>query len=709
MPKDEEKISESEDQSMAAFATFKGRFKTDIQAIKKMDSSFGSLAKSLREVNAELGKMIDRGRDAQISLQGVAQSSASGSGSAPVHDVGSSTTAGGIKTTTAPLSSGTWGKFTNMLAGATGQTGEKNAFGGRTAWGAVGQAVMQQMTAGINWAGARSQGAAPYMLTADRTGMLYRQMYGGTQLQYQNKYRAPLTGPRSDPLLLGNGGVESMLALQATTGLNATQMAQGVQGMRVSSGFGYSTGAANAMIGALAAPGSSNLMTIMTGMGLYGPGGKANDPMDVIRNTVQRMGLTSQRMVQGAFQPGSMTRANLSRSGLPEDMQNMVLQYAQQNLEYRSKGGEGMYDPAKREHRQRMGVEEGYATEFERTRVEETRREERFYNRQVDNYDRMEHNTQALIRVASAIEDRFSTLVGAKISATNNPWLRGAGQAASVLGPTLLGIGAGATALGMATTATGVGAPIGMGLMAVGGLLTAMSGDPDDVIQPGMEAGFSGNLRAMATAAEKEGHVLSLTSGVRTEADQKALFLDRHDEDPNGNRVYNGKTYSLNAAGRAKGYAAPPGHSLHQLGMAADLGPRSAWTWIGANASRFGLRVAEGEPWHVARIGAKAPVGTKFGTSGHRASASSTTAPRSDAMIYPHGLSVPDTQTAMRASHPSANLMTGDGESGGSVITISPTIHLTGTGSSAADAQTLANQIIRLIENSTAVDTLRRS
>jgi hypothetical protein len=701
VPSEEEKITDSEDQTMKAFATFKGRFKTDIQAIKKMDSSFGSLAKSLREVNAELSKMIDRGRDAQISLQGVAQSSGGPAPNAPVQGTGGSTKAGGIGGTNAPLTSGTWGKFTNMLAGAAGQTGEKNPFGGRSAWGAAGQAVGQLARAGIGWAGARAEGAAPYMLTADRTGMLYRQMYGGTQLEYQNKYRAPLTGPRSDPLLLGNGGVEAMLGLQATTGLNATQMAQGVQGIRVASGFGYSTGQANQMISALAAPGSSNLMTIMTGMGLYGPGGQARDPMDVIRNTVQRMGLTSEDMVQGAFQPGSMTRANLSRSGLPEDMQNLVLQYAQQNLEYRKKGGKGMYDPASKRDRQRMGVQEGYATEFERTRVEETRREERFYRRQVDNYDRMEHNTQALIRVASAIEDRFSVAVGAKISATNNPWMRGFGQGASALGPMLLGIGA-------ATTATGGLAPVGMGLMAAGGLLTAMSGDPDDVVQPGMDAGFKGNLHAMATAAESEGHVLSLTSGVRSEADQRALFLDRHDEDPEGNRVYNGKRYSLNATGRAKGYAAPPGHSLHQLGMAADLGPPSAWPWIKSNAARFGLRVADNEPWHVARIGAKAPTGTKFGTSGHKTSPG-TTVPRSDAISLPPGLAVPELEQAMKDSHQSANLMQGDAESGGSVITISPTIHLTGTGSDAADAQTLANQVIRLIETSTAVDTLRRS
>ena len=247
--------------------------------------------------------------------------------------------------------------------------------------------------AGMNWTRNRYQGASDYMLTSDRNGMLLRQMYGVTQLQYQRRYRETLTDS-----LIGNEGIEQILNLQLTTGLGRTReqqqrMVSGIEGIRVASGFGYDTGQATQMISALAQPGSSNMMTMLLGMGLYGPGGRQRDPMDVIRNTVRRMGLTNEEMVQGAFQPGSMTRANLRRTGLPEDMQNLVLQYAQENIEFQRMGGEGMYDPSNKEHRQRMGVEEGYATEHERTRREETRRQEDFYRRQIDNYEQTEENT----------------------------------------------------------------------------------------------------------------------------------------------------------------------------------------------------------------------------------------------------------------------------------------------------------------------------
>ena len=117
--------------------------------------------------------------------------------------------------------------------------------------------AMQVAMAGMNWTRNRYQGASNYNLTSDRTGMLLRQMYGGSQLDYQSRQRQPLTD-----YLLGNEGIERMLALQLTTGLGRTpeqqaRMARGVEGIRVASGFGYDTGQATQMINALAQPGSS--------------------------------------------------------------------------------------------------------------------------------------------------------------------------------------------------------------------------------------------------------------------------------------------------------------------------------------------------------------------------------------------------------------------------------------------------------------------
>jgi hypothetical protein len=45
----------------------------------------------------------------------------------------------------------------------------------------------------------------------------------------------------------------------------------------------------------------------------------------------------------------------------------------------------------------------------------------------------------------------------------------------------------------------------------------------------------------------------------------------------------------------------------------------------------------------------------------------------------------------------------------GNTITIAPSINLVGTGSDAVDAQNLANQVIKIIETSDAVQALRTS
>ena len=55
------------------------------------------------------------------------------------------------------------------------------------------------------------------------------------------------------------------------------------------------------------------------------------------------------------------------------------------------------------------------------------------------------------------------------------------------------------------------------------------------------------------------------------------------------------------AYAKAPGRFAPPGKSLHEVGLAADMGPTGQFDWIVANAHRFGLATAVGwgEKWHV--------------------------------------------------------------------------------------------------------------
>ena len=128
-----------------------------------------------------------------------------------------------------------------------------------------------------------------------------------------------------------------MILLQTTMGINPTSMLRDVEAIRVASGFGYATDDATRMITAMAQPGSSNLMTMMMGKGFWGPGGEARGVMPLVNNIINRMDLNNTDRITGALQPGSMTRANLSRMGLPEDMQDMVLQIAQQNVQFRDR------------------------------------------------------------------------------------------------------------------------------------------------------------------------------------------------------------------------------------------------------------------------------------------------------------------------------------------------------------------------------------
>ena len=69
----------------------------------------------------------------------------------------------------------------------------------------------------------------------------------------------------------------------------------------------------------------------------------------------------------------------------------------------------------------------------------------------------------------------------------------------------------------------------------------------------------------MAEAAREDGVTLLVTSGYRSDAEQAELF--RLHPDPK--------------------WVAPPGTSLHRNATELDLGPRSAYAWLAANATRF--------------------------------------------------------------------------------------------------------------------------
>jgi peptidoglycan hydrolase-like protein with peptidoglycan-binding domain len=75
------------------------------------------------------------------------------------------------------------------------------------------------------------------------------------------------------------------------------------------------------------------------------------------------------------------------------------------------------------------------------------------------------------------------------------------------------------------------------------------------------------------------------------------MFLSRHVPDPNGKHSYNGQRWSRLPGVAA---AAPPGMSMHEIGLAADM--TGDMGWLRANVAQFGLQTFENvnnEPWHV--------------------------------------------------------------------------------------------------------------
>jgi LAS superfamily LD-carboxypeptidase LdcB/uncharacterized protein YukE len=660
-----------------SFARFKDRLKFDGDSVDKFKKNFKEFTSELAKTDKQMKGLVQTARELKDVFDKTKTPEMGGMGGAGKTD------AGGVP------SNGNFLK-TGMAYGAMKMVGATGMGAGALAAGAVATGVRAGQAA-WGYAGNRIEEFGGYTLTADRTGLLMRQMYGGTQLEYQSKWRQPLTGG-----LIGSGGVEQMLKLQTTMGINPTSMLKDVEAIRVASGFGYTTEDATKMITALAQPGSSNLMTMMMGKGFWGPGGEARGVMPLVNNIIDRFDLDDTDRIIGALQPGSMTRANLSRMGLPDDMQDMVLQIAQQNVQFKELGGRGHYDPSNESHRRMMGIDDAYAMEEQRTRMSEVERSESFYSKQVDNFAQLERNTQGLIEKFQQLDEALSPIIGWKANLQNKWWLRLAGKIPGI--PDL--------------------------------------GDTEHLRDAGMNSGFASSLQKMKSAADSAGVPLTLSSGTRDSAKQEMLFRSRYS--PVGDTEWAGQSWTLNQGASP---AAPPGRSLHEYGYAADLGPPESYDWIVANAGKFGLRHGKsfGEPWHVAPVnitsvsqitGRRAtsvttPRPTASGSGSntwlqHLASLSATErgewATKLGLARNPatRGMSTGSTpytpyrsSGAIQAVDPATRGM-GDGGQGSSVV-ISPTINLNGSGNTAADADMLANRIIRMIETSEAVRALRRS
>jgi len=448
-----------------------------------------------------------------------------------------------------------------------------------------------------------------YSSSADKMSVMYQQITGLSNAGVRNAYRQPLTNYR-----LGTNGINALMAMQASTGISALGNASTVEGLNALSGYSLGAEGVTNMLTSLGSAQTTNRMFMMTGQSLYMPGGGQRSGTEVIQNLARASGLTNLRNPGGALQQGSNTRSLLADMGVDSATQDIVIRYAMANQQYGAKGGKGMYDPSSKSQREFVGIEDNFATQIEETTRVKTGREEDFYGRQQDNFAKLERTTQSLEQAFGRLEDRLSGIVGKAIE--TKPQRKATGGILKALGPAAMMAGA-------AISTTGVGAAVGVPLMILGGLATAFGGAMD--APPAGDPGPGRNLPSMGKTGDPNtsggsgkmhptmqqrvdqliaasGGKVGLGTGYRSKAEQETMFRSRYrktsspvDAEGKKNWEWDG-SYWEHVSGAQ---AAPPGRSMHEIGLAADL--TGDMSWVTANAARFGLKHFEsmGEPWHV--------------------------------------------------------------------------------------------------------------
>ena len=560
----------------------------DKSVAKQWMDTYDALTKKVKDLKKEINQLNNAANRTTQAVQGRL---AAGGATNP-STTSASATSGAIATTAALAGKGGGGGGGGIMA-AAGAAGGGGAGGGLSGalmmsgnpYIAAGAAAIKTINAfrdsvskQLATLDARIERNYDRSLEADRLAVLYQQTRGVSQQQYYDRFRKPLQQYR-----LGVGGINTLLGLQATTGLNAQKMAPGVEAFRTITGYGMSTADVASMLQNMASPEVNNRMTMTMGTGLYGPGGVQRNPMAVMQQIVKATGLTNERVLAGAQQQGSMTRARLSAMGVPPEMQDLVIQYAMENLQFqkRTGGTQGMYDPSNRQQMRIMGIDKNFATEREVTDTRRELREESFYNKQKGAFATNERNLQAMTDLTKKIEELTAAIIGARISTKNNPIVRGlskgfgsAFRMFDILGdPVERGVGSRATASG-------------------GARPRSSGGDH------GLHSTFAERLNRLM--AERPS--ITINGGYRSAADQRTMFLSRYSKTSEDTGIYwNGSFWKKTSSAPD---AAPPGMSMHELGLAADmhLPTKEDEAWLVQNAARFGLKTFAdviNEPWHV--------------------------------------------------------------------------------------------------------------
>jgi hypothetical protein len=595
-------------------ADVRARFRVDTaqldklaDGIKKIRTDFAWLNTNLKNINSGLDSTLNKLKQiSQIDTSNLSGGGAGGTQGYMGAQLANSLVKVDARTIQANQSDASQ-KIVNIYQGGGGGYGGGTGGAGAAPVSRVGEFASKAVAALIGATDNRINEMYIKSQSADKLGVYYQQQMGISQAQYQSTMRQPLTGYRT-----GEGSVNQLLALQAATGIKAEGQIKGVEALRTVSGFSLSAGDLSGMAQTLGSAQVNNRMTMMLGTGLYGPGGKQRSMDQVIKMAAQNSGLLGERgakILEGARQDGSVTRTRFSAMGMGTDIQNLVFDYAQSANTFRQKTGGKMgdYDPTNREHTKIMGVEENFATQAEETTARRELRDEAFYKNQADNYAKMEHNLQAVTDALAKFETALKDVIGARIGSK----IFGKGSMGSKA------LGAGMIGAGALLSMTGVGTIPGLILAGAGGAV--MSGDGNMPAGNTMvPSGFSGK-RTTFSQVQNNKNVSGLNSkfrerlfrmmadnpnvgigeGSRSEATQRQLFLSRYKKVTDGSKgdvEWEGAQWK-----RVSGApAAPPGHSMHELGLAADL--VGDLKWVQENASKYGLKTfasVNGEPWHV--------------------------------------------------------------------------------------------------------------
>ena len=575
-------------------STVNSRLSVDLQMLKGLNDQLKSLDNSAKAIKTNFKSLIEDAKNLTKELNSAADA---------LGKVNDGAEGGGS-------SGGYMSKFSKGLPPAaknalgtigrkiSGQPGTAGAISG---YATLATAAYNGVQAGINAIDTRVDANKGYAMSADRMSVLFQQTTGMSQSEVRNTIRQPLTNYR-----LGADGINTLMSLQARTGLSARMQASSVEAMRTIGGYGYSAQQAAGAIESMASPDVVNKMFMMTGTSMYGIGGKENTGMGVIKDLTKRLGLTNEELLKGGMQKGSNVRQRLEMSGIGEGLQDQVLQYAQSNVQFQKKGGKGMYDPSKVADRKLMGIEDNYATQIEETSRVQTKRDENMYGRQADNYAQLEKNTQRVTEAFGKLEDVLSPLIGGRTSMRNNIFAKAL---------PILGAVAGGIAGGIGTFGFGAGAGAAGGYALGKGAATILGDPKTGGSSPGRIAethktGSSKSaklqeakpvLREPLTRLLNDRPGIGIGGILRSPEQQKAMFLQRHVKtDEKTDTYYDGSYWKL-LPGQAM--AAPPGLSYHEIGLAADLtfSSKADEEWLKANASKYGLDEfsRHGEVWHV--------------------------------------------------------------------------------------------------------------